>query len=205
MGFATKSQIANATCRKLKLERINSIDDANKRARVLKDLYDIVRREMIEEHPWNFATKRQELVLSATKPPFEYENQFDLPADFIYALRDMNEGGGNHNHGHFPNHEHGTDGFEIEGRSLLTDATEIKLLYLADIEDTSLFPPAFVKALYLELAVQACMSLTQDKGLYDRLAAEAERALSKARTFGSQQDDSDTDTDPNFLTDVRLT
>lgn len=182
----TKISIINSALRELNVERINAITDNSKEAEVMRDIYDTVRRDMLEENPFNFATKRAALPLLPTSPAFGYTNAFQLPADFIFAQKEYND-----------------ELFEIEGGDLLSNAEEIKLIYTFDNQDTGTYGPSFVKALILELAVRACMPLTQDKPHKNMLTSLAEDALMKARTFSAQQDDSDRDISPDSIIEFR--
>ena len=186
--MASKLGIINGALRELNVERLSAITDNSKEAEVMRDIYDIVRRSMLEEVPWNFATKRAVLPLLPSSPAFGYENEFQLPADFIFASKEYNN-----------------EEFEIEGGKLLSNAEEIKLIYNYDNLDPSTYPPSFVESFILELAVRACMPLTQDKAHKQMLAQLAEVALVKARTFSSQQDSTDSDISPDSIISVRST
>lgn len=187
MAAVTKLAIINNALRELNVERISALTDNCKAAEVMADIYDIARVEMLEENPWNFAIGRATLAKDASTPPFKYNNYFVLPSDFIAAIEEFEE-----------------EVFEIEGKLLATNADEIKLVYIKDQQDTSAYSPAFIKAFYLELAVRACFPLGQDKAHKQLLVSLAEAALSKARSFSSQQDDSDTDIDPISIISTRL-
>ena len=184
--MATNISIINSALRELNVERINAITDNCKQAEVMRDIFDMTRREMLEETPFNFATKRAALPLLPDSPAFGYTNAFKLPADFIFAQKEYND-----------------ELFEIEGGDLLSDAGEIKLLYTYDNQDYSTYAPSFIKAFMLELAVRACFALGQDKAHKSMLVSLAELALTKARTFSSQQDDSDRDISPDSIIDAR--
>lgn len=187
MAAISKLAIINNALRELNIERINSLTDNCKQAEVMNDIFDIARLEMLEESTWNFSTARAVLAKDPTPPAFGYETAFILPADFIFAIEEFDE-----------------SRFEIEGNLLLTDAEEIKLVYTADIQDTSKWSPAFIKAFYLELAVRGCFALGQDQSHKQLLIQLAEAALSKARSFQAQQDDSDSDIDPTSIISTRF-
>lgn len=187
MAAISKLAIINSALRELNVERINALTDNCKQAEVMSDIYDITRLEMLEENPWNFCIQRAVLALNPTSPAFGYENAFVLPSDFIFAVEEDSE-----------------YKFEIEGGLLLTDEEEIKLVYIADVQDTSKWSPVFIKAFYLELAVRACFPLGQDQSHKQLLVTLAEAALSKARAFSAQQDDSDSDIDPISIISTRL-
>tara|TARA_R100001198_G_scaffold72325_1_gene44476 strand:- start:695 stop:1261 length:567 start_codon:yes stop_codon:yes gene_type:complete len=187
MAAISKLAIINNALRELNVERISTLGDDCKQAEVMADIYDIARLEMMEENPWNFAIKRAVLAQDPTDPAFGWEAAFILPSDFVYAVAEYDE-----------------NEFEVEGNLLLTNAEEIKLVYVSDMQDTSKYSPSFIKAFYLELAVRACFPLGQDKAHKQMLIVLAEAALSKARSFSAQQDDSDADIDPISIISTRL-
>jgi len=59
----TKVGICNLALRKLKLQTLENFDtDDNEIARTMRDIYDYVLKEVLTEHPWNFAIKRTQLT-----------------------------------------------------------------------------------------------------------------------------------------------
>lgn len=59
----TKEGICNLALRKLKLKTLSVFEtDDNEIARTMRDIYDYVLKEVLTEHPWNFAIKRIELT-----------------------------------------------------------------------------------------------------------------------------------------------
>lgn len=59
--MATDLEICNAALMKLGAETISSFADNSKRAKLCKNHYERIRKEMIMYHPWNFALKRVEI------------------------------------------------------------------------------------------------------------------------------------------------
>ena len=54
-------QICNLALLKFGSPKITSIDDQTPEAAACKALWDIVRDEVLYDHPWNFAMKRADL------------------------------------------------------------------------------------------------------------------------------------------------
>ena len=114
------------------------ITDPNEsRAEICNIFYDPSRREVLEAHPWRFAGKRAALALLSATPAWEYDYQYQLPADCV-AVRELSDT---------------SYLWEVEGDALLTNMEDAYALYTYDVEDTTKFTPTFVKALSLKLAV----------------------------------------------------
>lgn len=196
----TKEQIINMALHRLGVERIGSIDDNNKRAVLMKDLFPIVTNELLESGFWNFAMSRKELAKSPTSPTFGWGNAFQLPYDFnrLYKISSENDKGGT---GHLPeyfpvNFTH-NPGFVIEGDKLLTDLDRVFCVYAKKDVDVSDYSSGFIKATYLKLAAEGCYSLVQDRNLSESLTQEAQIWLNEVRSRDSMNDN-DPDDQPEF-------
>mgnify|MGYP002641322725 CR=1 FL=1 len=179
----TKTDIVNAALIRLGANRVNSIDDNNPRARIMKDLYEIIRKRILEEHRWSFATGRSELTKSGTTPDFGYTYYYVLPSDYLYIQSDAN--------GYL---------YEIEGSLLLSNENLVQVKYTKDETSPSKFSANFVKAFFLELAMEACYAITESHILVASLRAEKDMVLPMAKSISSQQDDSDIEVEiPDFI------
>jgi len=69
----TEVTISNSALIKLGAETITTFEDDNKRARLCKNQYPLMRDKLLRSHPWNFNTKRVELGLLAAAPEFGYD------------------------------------------------------------------------------------------------------------------------------------
>lgn len=185
------TQIANASLRRLGVEKINAITDDNKRANVLQDLYPLVRDELLESGFWNFSMKRAQLSKLSEDPLFGWETAFQLPADYLrmYQFSTQKYRTGLNNHPEYT--PYGSDSdvpYAIEGDRVLADTSDAYCIYSSQITDTSKFTSGFVKALYLKLAAEAAYSLVQDRNLADGLAQEAQLWLQEVRSRDSMSD-----------------
>lgn len=172
----SKVEIVNKALHHLGVERINSLDDNNKRAKVMKDIYDITRKTVLEDHIWPFAKKRVELSPLVATPAFGFKYQFNVPSDFLTGVKE----------------ENGYEYFQ-EGSVFVSDSNVLQLTYIWDLQDVAKFSPGFVEALALRLAHDSCYSITQSKSHMDGLAGRYGTELANARY---RQDRGQTPIDP---------
>lgn len=100
----------------------------------------------------SFAQKRSLLTLDSSAPAFEWENQFILPTDYVEMFRFNGEEAAAN-----------PDRYEIEGRRLLTNEGEARIVYIRYEEDTALYDAEFIEAFALLLASKVVNSRRGDK------------------------------------------
>ena len=81
--MASQTSIVNRALIKLGAQRITSIDDDDKQARIAKELWDTTRDLELSSHPWTFAKSRAELPALAGTPSFGWGFAYQLPTDFL--------------------------------------------------------------------------------------------------------------------------
>lgn len=148
--------------------------DNTPEARMLEVAYDPARRSVLRAHPWAFAIKRVELALEASTPSFEYTYSFALPADCLLVRRTDYEALG---------YDHD---YRVEGKSLLTDDSAVKIEYIADITDTSKFDPLFDDALSQRIAAELAPALTDNATLAEKLWDIYGSKIQEARSVDAQ-------------------
>ncbi len=133
--------------------------------------YHPVRREVLCANRWSFATVSTTLQ-SAEESTGDDTHQLrhSLPVDCLRVL------GVN------------SRSWTLRGRAVYCPAASIRLLYIADVEDTSLFEPLFVEALALRLAWKLCIPLINSTTARQALGEEYQRiALPQAAHFNAVQ------------------
>src|SRR6266849_3505877 len=65
---------------------IVSLTDGSPSANAAGNIYDGLRDTLLASHPWNFATKRQNLAQSSTNPTFEFDHAYPLPSDWLRTI-----------------------------------------------------------------------------------------------------------------------
>jgi hypothetical protein len=163
--------IVNSAFDKLGVEAISSLSDNTPQARWANRNYTRLRDKLLKSYLWKFAIKRSSLTLDASSPDFEWENNFILPADFLFAWYVYDE----------------TSDWNIEGEFLVSDADEVELVYIAQITDTTKFEIMFEEALAYLLAEEGAYKFIQSATLAELMANKAKQVLRNARSINSQQ------------------
>lgn len=155
-----QTDICNTALALLGKPVIASLTDNLDAARVLSTQYDIVRRNLLAGRPaWRFAVKRASLAASATAPVSgPYTTQYPVPADFLHVLL----AGDTYPSMDLSDYRMGPSdaGYSLEGQMILCDyGSPLSLKYIADISDTTTFPPSFVMLFAATLALACCERL----------------------------------------------
>lgn len=164
--------ICNSALAKIGADRIVSLEDDTRPAKLCKEQYYKVRDMLFRAHPWNFAIKRASLAVSPTAPDFGYDYAYPLPSDFSRAL--------------VVNDNDQPNLWEKEGLSILTDDTECELLYIAKVA-VGYFDDSFSELLAVKLAHDICTDLTTSPTLKRDLYDEYKDLLRETRLFDAQE------------------
>jgi hypothetical protein len=168
MGFLEGDvRIINLALIELGHQTITARTETNDQAKTMDLLYDHVRDEEMEKHPWAFAMARSSLSEDTSSPAFEWTNQFVLPADYLRAWKLYNTVVG-------PN-------YVIEGNLLLTDEETVYLRYIKRVTDTTKYSNLFVRAFALQLAIKATKRLTSNRATLSDLSAMYAQAIFEAK------------------------
>jgi len=163
--------ICNSALIKIGADRISSLTEDSKEAQLCNEQYEKLRDEVLRAHPWNFAIKRAELGKLADAPLFEYSNQFFLPNDCVKVLKLEN-----------------IDAvYKIEGRSILTNESTVKIQYISRELDVTKYDPIFQEALALRLATELAYPLLQSASLQQAMEKSYLRVLKDARSMDGQE------------------
>lgn len=157
---------------------INNFSENNDRARLMSNLYDGARDELLREHPWNCAIKRILLAPDIEKPAFEFGYKFTLPADFIRALS--------------VGDEWETPRYVIEGRNILANTNSLKLRYVFQNTDVTTYDANLVRLLELLMASKAAYAITQSTSLAQYRYQEYQTALKSAKAVNGLEYPPDT-------------
>ncbi len=167
---------------------IASFTEATKRARLCSNLWPQVRDDLLRQHLWRCAQKRVVLAPEATAPAFDWDHSFLLPGDWVRTVQVGKRG------------EH-LD-YETEGRRILANVTELKLVYIAESSDPSQWDDALVDAACAEMVARLAYPITQSSSLAELKRKEATLALRVAKAL-SGQDNEPEDWGDSPFTDVR--
>lgn len=137
------TDICNLALGHLGEARITSLDEDSVSARACVLHYESVRDEVLRSHRWNFAQDRKVLTALEELPPFGWSRQYELPAECLRVLEVNGSEAG----------DLVSSEYLVEGRKILTNAEEVRLVYIRDVPDVSAYDPLFVRAFALRLAI----------------------------------------------------
>jgi hypothetical protein len=132
---------------KLGADTIASFEEGTAEAEVSANLYPSLRDALLSAHPWSFATGQITLAKLTAEPLADFDNAYQLPADFLRAMSAGVEGRGR-----------GLD-YRIHERRLYANVEPVTLTYIFRPDETA-FPPFFDQALIARLSAEFCIPLS---------------------------------------------
>lgn len=173
----SKVQICNLALLRLGQAQIQDLEEKSTEANYCNALYDDVRKEVLRDHSWNFATAiATPAVLSDENPP-DWAYVYNQPSkclrviELIPAATSANDvttlgwADSIASSNYFAGSVEGADDtipMEVRGDKILTNALDIAVKYTYDITDPTLFDSLFVTAFSYRLAADLAMPITGD-------------------------------------------
>lgn len=154
--------------------RITNINDGTVPANWCKSYYPSLRKALLRSNFWNFAEARSALIASETSPAFEWAYAYPLPPDFL-RVKEYN---GNlinlSSVAVDPSYWTTWAGrYKIEGTQLLSNESEVKLLYIKDVDNPLLWDSLFYQVMECLLASKLADAIKHDAAKAQALRAEA--------------------------------
>ncbi|MCB1883682.1 MAG: hypothetical protein KDG89_06765 [Geminicoccaceae bacterium] len=161
-------RIANLALARVGTGRIESFEDADAAAVLVRELWPQVRDAELRAHTWGCATARSLLAASTEVPAFGFARSFPLPADCLRVL-EVGEGGARSD-------------WRVEGRAVLADAAPpLALRYVRRLDDDGEMDASLVDVLALRLAAAFAPRLTQSASAGEGLERDYKEALRRAK------------------------
>lgn len=167
-----KAQIFNFALTLLGQASISDPDGSGVNETACRQVYDIVRQSLLEEHLWNFAIRRSTPATNATAPDFEYSYSFDIPSDCLRIHKLYNH----------------TGAYKEEDGKILSDSDTLYLIYIKDVTDVPDFPPLFAKLLAIDVALAVEYRITNQSKMQGSLIQQRQQTLIKAKMVDAQKD-----------------
>ena len=142
--MASVVDICNGALNQLGASTILTLTEDSKNARLLNARYTQVRDSLFRNHPWNCLKKRLALAADTDTPAWGFSSQFTLPTDCLRLLRIL---------------DYDSD-HKVEGRKILTDASSMKILYVARITDPNEYDELLRETLSAALAADIAYAIT---------------------------------------------
>ena len=193
---ATVIEIWNRALNKIgETDVVTSESEDRLAARTCNRVWADIRDEVLCDYPWEFAKKQAELTEDTLTERVGWEHIYTLPADFLRARALLTQDA------RMSVLEPETrEPFELmlndaeDGQILCCDVAEADidvLEYTAQIDDVTLYPPAFVNAVAFRLAEELAYALKKNPQMADIMRARYAVAgsVAFAQQLRGQQDD----------------
>lgn len=165
MPVITETSICNGGLIKLGADPISSLSEDVKNARLCNARYEFLRNEVLESHPWVFATKIAELASVVWTSNNEWQYKFALPTDYLQMQRG----------------EDWKQDFEVFDGYLYANESPIKIKYTAEITAASRFSTVFAECLSWRIAAELAYAITNSNTVAEQMMKAYMLALKEAR------------------------
>lgn len=158
---------ANMALVKLGQEPITSLTQDTKNARLVNAVFEMCRNEVLEGHPWYFATKTVELAsVDGVEDSLEiWQFVYEKPADFLKMI-------------------HGADWkqeFEIRDGYLMANEEPLKIKYIFECSNPGLWSYSFAQCLSWRIAAEIAYAVTKSNTVATTMMAGYAMSLKEAR------------------------
>ena len=167
--MTTKTDIANQALSLIGADSITSFEENTSTARRMRTVYDSSRKALLRLHPFQCSTKRIKLNPISTQPEFGYSYQFQLPDDLIRII--------NAN----------TEDYVVETDRLLSDQSELNLVYVFDNKNEETYDSLFIECLILYLASKITKAVTGSQGTADSYYMQCQELIKQAKAVQAQE------------------
>lgn len=167
----SETDVINDALSQIGASNITAIDDGTVNANHAQRLYPALRDSLLRSHHWNFAMKRAELAQDATPPLFEFAFSYTLPADFLKIVEYNGASLDTSTLALFDSQE--ASRYRIEGRKLLTNDGEVKIVYLYRVTDPNIWDALFYQVVAGWLASKFASAIAKDHQKSRSLLQEA--------------------------------
>jgi hypothetical protein len=175
---------------------ISSLTEVSNEARVCSVFYEPCRDMVLQDFPWNFASKHSALANLGT-PPTNWLFRYQLPSDCLEARYIVLPGNRQPRSGQRIAYEVSV---ENDVKVLYTDQENAELVYTTRVTNPNLFSPLFVMALGWLIGAEAAMPLTAAPRLGDAARRNYALAISAAGSASLREQEAGPEPDSEFIT-----
>lgn len=164
--------VCNKALDKLGQSPITSLNDGTKAANLCNRGWELVRDEVLRDHPWNFAVKRKILSPSTEAPAWGFTYQSPIPNDCLrlIEIRDLSTGE-----------------YQIEDNQILSNEAALYIRYISRITDPVRYDALFIDAVATRMALELCEAFTQSNAKKNIFFSEYQESLNRARRVDGQE------------------
>lgn len=170
----SNTSIANSALSKIGADRISSLDEDSKKARLCKERLPFLRVEVLAAHNWKFAKKRANLAALVSTPAFGWSYEYQIPSDYVNMVID-------------PTEIDTPCDYIIEGRKILADDSSLDILYIFDEDNYGNWEMLAAETLSWRLAADISYAITGSKEVAKLMMEGYGQWLKDARYSDSRQ------------------
>jgi hypothetical protein len=169
--------VANSALIKLGAPQISALSDSVKSAQTINAIFDTMRKKLLTNHTWKFATKRIALSATANTPISVWTKEFLLGSD-VLLVQDTN----------LQEDEPWDIEFNVDNnRVLVCNSDSVIIEYTKDITDPTKWPAYFDEALSCLIAANSAYAITQSRSKERDMWELYKMEVREARSLDSQQ------------------
>ena len=157
------TDICNKALARLGQTRITNLDDGQNGSYCRLHLGEVIE-DVFGDHDFNAAKTTVELARLDETPLTGYDYKYALPSDFIRPIT----------------FDTGGEVYSLEGRTLLTNAEQVFLTYVARPSDPGLLPEYLKHAITMTLALILTTEIATGQEIVQKMAAEMASARAAA-------------------------
>ena len=169
--MASTVDICNGALNQLGATTILSLTEDSKNARLCNSRFKQVRDAVFRSHPWNCLQTRVELASSTTTPAWGYKFKYDLPGDCLRLLRILDF----------------DSNYQVEGRSILSNNSSMKILYISRVEDPNQYDELLRETLSAALGSDIAYAITSNNTTSQNMLVTYQEKLKDARFVDSTE------------------
>ena len=169
--MASVVDICNGAVNQLGASTILSLTEDSKNARLCNSRYTQVRDALFRTHPWNCLQTRLELAASSDSPAWGFTYAYTLPANCLRLLRVLDY----------------DSNYKVEGRKILSDASTMKILYIARITDPNEYDELLRETLSAALGADIAYAVTSNNTTSQNMIVSYQEKLRDARFVDSTE------------------
>jgi hypothetical protein len=180
----SETDVANSALILLGADRINSLEEDSKEARVMKELFPNIRDQLLRAHPWNFAINTIQLAEIATAPPASFSKRFQIPSNVLRVLRVHDGTVGDTN---FHESRVAIFPWERKKQEIWTDLSPTYADVIERIETVAHWDANFAEVVAMLLAAKSAYAIVQSITLAQQLFGAYQGFLALARSYDGQE------------------
>lgn len=169
-------RIANLALNHLGISPITDFADQLPAAVALNSHYDEWVKELLEDHPWNFAIARVKLEAAdkATDPVYEWTIAHTLPADCLRVVA-LEE-------------EYDQYSWDVEGSTIVHNiGDDVYIKYIKEVTMPNITSPLFKKALAYKIALDLAEAGLRTASMTREMSELYQMALARAKSRNGQE------------------